>query len=120
VYGFLNCGEDRALVQVSSGPRTFAGGHSGPRWVDGDEGMSRQHMPPWLVERLAQLSSCDSYVILTIDRECGEIDAQGPLDGLDAVFAAHDSRRELDDSDLSDIQILIAPLHLTKPARSVT
>jgi hypothetical protein len=82
--------------------------------------MSRQHTPPWLVERLAQLISCDSYVILSIDPQCGEIDAQGPMDGLDAVFTAHELRRELDDSDLRDIQIIIAPLHLTEPARSIT
>jgi hypothetical protein len=90
-----------------------------PSMVDGDEEMSRQPVPPWLVERLAQLNSCDSYVIVTIDPEFDEIDAQGPLNGLEAVFAAHELRRELDESDLGDIQIRIVRLHLTEPARPV-
>ena len=52
-----------------------------------------------------------SYVVLTADPQTGDLDAYGPLTGIDAVVEAGRRRDEFDAADLGDVLIGVVPLH---------
>jgi hypothetical protein len=56
-------------------------------------------------------SPAESYVVLTADPQTGDLDAYGPLTGVDAVVEAGRRRDEFDAADLGDVMIGVVPLH---------
>jgi hypothetical protein len=74
-------------------------------------GGHRPEAPDWL-DAVAALDECDGYVVLMIDPQTGEVDANGPFGGPDAVVAAEALRTSLDAEDLADVVVRIVRLHL--------
>jgi hypothetical protein len=68
-------------------------------------------IPTSMIDRWIRLDACDSYVVLVSDGQAGETDAYGPFDGLEAVFAAEQLRRDLIRAALADVAVTVTRLH---------
>jgi hypothetical protein len=64
-----------------------------------------------LVAAAKQLGQCEGYVVLAVDRQTGEIDAHGPLEGMTATVLADRLRREFDEGGLADVAVGVVRLH---------
>ena len=84
-----------------------------PTALDALDGMAPQ--VDW-VEAMAALDECDAYVVVIADPQTGEVDAQGPLDGAEALLLVEDLRASFDAEELTDVVIRISRLHTRRPA----
>jgi len=69
------------------------------------------HTPEQLLDRIAELDACDSYVVVVTDPQTRESDAHGPYPGLSALSVADGLRRDLNSGGLADVEVSVTRLH---------
>ena len=69
------------------------------------------YSPEQLLDRIAELDACDSYVVLVVDPETEESDAHGPYSGPIALCVADGFRSDFNDGGLTDVQVSVTRLH---------
>lgn len=84
-------------------------------WV-GPHGPDAEVVEHDWIDTVAGLDDCDGYVVLMIDPQTAEVDANGPFGGPDATVAAESLRSSLDSEGLDDVMVRIVRLHL--PSRA--
>lgn len=70
------------------------------------------HTPEQLLDRIAELDACDSYVVVVTDPQTRESDAQGPYAGAHALCIADGFRRDFNSGGFSDVEVSVTRLHL--------
>jgi hypothetical protein len=69
------------------------------------------HSPEQLLDRIAELDACDSYIVLVTDPQTRESDAHGPYAGPIAVCIADGFRRDFNEGGLGDVEVRVTRLH---------
>lgn len=64
-----------------------------------------------LAEAMTALDDCAAYVVVVTDRASEEVDAYGPLTGLDALDEAERVRRDLRAQRLGGVTVRVVRLH---------
>jgi hypothetical protein len=67
--------------------------------------------PEQLLDRIAELDACDSYIVLVADPQTQESDAHGPYSGPAALCVADGFRRDLNSDGLCDVEVSVTRLH---------
>jgi len=69
------------------------------------------HPPEQLLDRIAELDACDSYIVLVSDPQTRESDAHGPYSGPVALCVADGFRNDFDSGGLADVEVSVTHLH---------
>lgn len=69
------------------------------------------HTPEQLLDRIAELDACDSYVVVVTDPQTGESDAHGPYSGPVALCIADGFRCDFNSGGLGDVEVSVTRLH---------
>jgi hypothetical protein len=67
--------------------------------------------PEQLLDRIAELDACDSYIVLVVDPQTRESDAHGPYSGPVALCVADGFRHDFDGGGLADVEVSVTRLH---------
>lgn len=71
--------------------------------------------PEQLLDRIAALDACDSYIVLVSDPQTRESDAHGPYSGPVALCIADRFRHDLNADGLADVEVSVTRLHPPAP-----
>jgi len=68
----------------------------------------------------SHLNDCDGYAVLVVDSTCGEIDAYGPMAGMDALTEADRFSRDITREAMDGVMVAVIRMHSSdvKPGRA--